>query len=97
MLPKKLDYFVTAARMSLMKANNNLKQKYKTAEELTELAVEILHSEVKENRTEIVYEMADVYNMLEQIKLMYNITEREINEARTEKLDRFLNSKNPYR
>ncbi len=59
-------------------------QKMKAIEELSELMKEI----AKDNRAGIVEEMIDVYIMLEQIALIYNITDDEQMKMQQVKFDR---------
>lgn len=50
-------------------------------EEMSELIKEICkHKRGKDNRDEIIDEMADVYIMLEQMKMIFDISEKQINE-----------------
>lgn len=50
-------------------------------EEMSELTKEICkHKRGKDNRDEIIEEMADVYIMLEQMKMIFIISEEQINE-----------------
>lgn len=58
-------------------------------EEMSELTKEICkHKRGKNNYDEIVEEMADVYIMMEQLKIMLNISPEDIELAKNIKLDR---------
>lgn len=58
-------------------------------EEMSELTKEICkHKRGKNNHDEIVEEMADVYIMMEQLKIMINISPEDIELAKDIKLDR---------
>ena len=59
-------------------------------EEMAELSKELLKNinRSKNNETEIKDEIADVYIMLEQLKLMYNISEDELIQLMENKLER---------
>ena len=60
-------------------------------EELSELQKEITkHLRGKGNMRDLVEEMADVYNCLKTLQTGMFISDREINEAITEKSDRYL-------
>lgn len=60
-------------------------------EELSELQKEITkHLRGKGNTRDIVEEMADVYICLKTLQAGMYISDREINEAITEKTDRYL-------
>lgn len=60
-------------------------------EELSELQKEITkHLRGKGNVRDLVKEMADVYNCLKTLQAGMYISDREINEAITEKADRYL-------
>lgn len=68
-------------------------QLVKAAEELTELQLILLQDHNKNfvyDTTEINEELADVYIMLEQIKLIYSIDEIELNAEIDYKLHRQL-------
>ena len=68
-------------------------QLVKAAEELTELQLILIQDHNKNfvyDTTEIYEELADVYIMLEQIKLIYNIDEIELNTEIDYKLHRQL-------
>lgn len=67
-------------------------------EELSELQKELCKSlRGKENASEVAEEMADVYIMLDQMKIWFNILEEEIQDKMEEKLkrtkERFLNER----
>lgn len=50
-------------------------------EEMSELTKEICkYKRRNENQAEIIEEMADVYIMLEQMKMIFGISEQQINE-----------------
>lgn len=67
-------------------------QKIKTIEELIELQAEIIKCiNGKVNLDALKAEIADVENMLEQIKIIYNIDNYEIEEIRLFKIKRTLN------
>jgi NTP pyrophosphatase (non-canonical NTP hydrolase) len=59
-------------------------------EEMTELSMELLKNinRKKSNESEIKDEIADVYIMLEQLKIMYDISEQELIELMENKLER---------
>jgi hypothetical protein len=58
-------------------------------EELAELQKEICkHFRGRDNRAEIIEEMADVYIMLEQMRIIFEIQEVELIKAKTRKLVR---------
>lgn len=60
-------------------------------EELSELQKEITkHLRGKGNMRDLVEEMADVYTCLKTLQTGMFISDREINEAITEKADRYL-------
>lgn len=66
-------------------------QLVKAAEELAELQLILLQDHNKNfiyDVTEIYEELADVYIMLEQIKMIYSIDESELNNDIAYKLDR---------
>jgi len=61
-------------------------------EEMSELTKEICkHIRGKENRAEIVEEMADVFIMLANLQSMFYVSERELNRIITEKQERLKN------
>lgn len=58
-------------------------------EELSELIKEICkHKRGADNRDKIIEEMADVYIMLSQIEIIFDVTDSEIEKVMDEKLDR---------
>jgi len=66
-------------------------QKLKAIEELTELSQAIVKDLLKEDVIDnIIEEIADVYVMLEQLKIIYNIKEQKINNIASQKIERTL-------
>ena len=64
-------------------------QLLKAIEELTELSLEICHSSCdRMNRENIIEEMADVYIMMEQMRIIFEVQEVELIKAKTKKLIR---------
>ena len=58
-------------------------------EEMSELTKEICkYKRRNENQAEIIEEMADVYIMLEQMKMIFGISEQQINEQIDYKVER---------
>lgn len=69
-------------------------QRYKAAEELSELQTLILQDANKNGKvpkSRIIEEIADVYVMLSQLKTIYKIDGRDIEPVISYKLDRTLN------
>ena len=67
-------------------------QEWMIIEEMSELMKEICkHQRGKNNREHIVEEMADVYIMLAQARIMYNVSDDEINYMTDTKLARLRN------
>jgi hypothetical protein len=64
-------------------------QLLKAIEELTELSLEICHSSFdRMNRENIIEEMADVYIMMEQMRIIFEVQDVELIKAKTRKLVR---------
>lgn len=64
-------------------------QKLLVIEEMSELSKEIIKNvRGKDNRHEIVEEMADVLNMFDQMLSIYSISEEELDNARITKVIR---------
>jgi len=60
-------------------------------EESLEFALSILHlARGKANRTDVVSEIADIENMIGQIKAMHGITEEEVGDERIRKVERAI-------
>lgn len=58
-------------------------------EELSELIKEVCkHKRYANNRTAIVEEMADCYIMLEQMKMIFGLSEEDIKNQMSRKVDR---------
>lgn len=67
-------------------------QLLKCQEELTELNLEVAKMYLKKGNIDALKaEIADVENMLEQLKIIYNINSYEIDEIRLFKMQRTLN------
>ena len=66
--------------MQMITHNGSYYQKLKTIEELNELTLAIIQdtNKLKGNHFNIVEEIADVYVMLEQLKLIYGLSDEEI-------------------
>lgn len=67
-------------------------QMLKTQEECQELA-EVIHFELKEvpvGRDRVLEEIADVYNMIHQLAMIYEISENEICKKAYEKMERTM-------
>ena len=73
--------------------NGKASQVLVAVEEMQELSKELLKNvnRNKENRTQIIDETADVQIMIEQLKVIYSITETELQEATIIKLKRLKN------
>ena len=70
-------------------AKNGIIQVIVAIEELAELQKELTKSlRDKTNIDNIIEEMADVYIMLEQMKLYFNINDSQINQIKSEKIQR---------
>ncbi len=66
-------------------------QLHQLMEECCELAIEANHSARKQDITiNLINEIADVEIMLEQIKYLFNISEKDIEEEKDYKLNRQL-------
>ena len=66
-------------------------QKLKAVEELGELSIEVCRSLAGNvNLDALKSEIADALNMIEQLKIIYNITDFEIHELRNFKVDRTM-------
>jgi len=64
-------------------------------EESLEFALSILHlARGKNDRTDLVSEIADIENMIGQIKAMHNITEEEVGDERIRKVKRAIEKHN---
>ena len=79
--------------LKIIEHYGNNHQRYKAAEELSELQTLILqdanqNGKVPQNR--IIEEIADVYVMLSQLKVIYKIDSRDIEPVIDYKLDRTL-------
>jgi NTP pyrophosphatase (non-canonical NTP hydrolase) len=67
------------------------KQDTMAIEESLEFSLAILHlRRGKADRTDLVSEIADLENMIGQIKMMHGITEKEVADERMRKIDRKL-------
>lgn len=69
-------------------------QRYKAAEELSELQTLILQDANKNGKVPInrmIEEIADVYVMLRQLEIIYEIDSRDIEPVIEAKIDRTLN------
>jgi hypothetical protein len=84
---------------------NNLKQMYKRVikhngvdvqldkamEELTELHFEIMnYKETKTVSKNMIYELSDVQNMINQLKIIFNFTDEQVEKVMMEKMQRTL-------
>ena len=76
----------------VIESNGHLLQKNKTMEELRELHYEIKQEVLfdKYNRINMIGEIADVYNMLEQLKIIYDISDVTIENEMLRKRNRTL-------
>lgn len=78
-IEKILDYYRTPAQL------------IKLIEELSELTKEVCKAlNYNGNRKNIIEEIADVQVMLEQLKIIYQISEDELNTIIQEKVDRTI-------
>lgn len=75
----------------VLSENGNNHQIYKAVEEMSELAVEFMHSmDMKLDRSHLVEEFADVVLMLKQMKKVFHITDEEIYQNIHYKIQRYL-------
>ena len=66
-----------------------LHQKIKTIEELSEL-IQALVKDISNQENNVIEEMADVELMLDQLKVIYNVSQYDINLIKREKAERAL-------
>ena len=75
--------------MAAIKTNGNDAQKKTALEEMSELQKEICKNwRGKDNYDEIAEEIADVEIMLDQLKMIYGISERQVLKFRNDKVIR---------
>lgn len=92
MLP--LDSIKHAQINAILEHYGEDKQRIKACEELSELQVEVFHNdsidcvETSSAYVNLVYEIADVYIMLEQLVKIYNLNKQDIDKAIMLKLRR---------
>jgi hypothetical protein len=67
-----------------------LHQKIKTIEELSEL-IQALVKDISNQENNVIEEMADVELMLDQLKVIYNVSQYDINLIKREKAEKALN------
>ena len=80
-------------KMKIIKYYGENHQRFKAAEELSELQTLILQDANKNGKVplnKIIEEMADVYVMLSQLKTIYKIDGRDLEPIISYKLDRTL-------
>ena len=77
--------------IKIIKYYGETNQKIKTVEELSELSVAITHDLAgKEDPENIIEEIADVWVMMNQLIMIYGISEKLINKIADEKIQRTL-------
>lgn len=80
--------------LQIVDTYGNNHQRYKAAEELSELMTLVLqdaNDNGKVSRGRIIEEMADVYVMLKQLEVIYHLDSRDLEPVIDYKLDRTIN------